>query len=106
MGRRAGLMRETVGGFRQQFAHGGDYTRDGKRFKSVENHVGWNDQSPMLVTIPAGNYDVHALSDFGPVIAPVLIRPGKTTSVNLDSATARPRASFVSCFTIRVGISG
>jgi len=59
--------------------------------KSVENHVGWNDQSPMLVTIPAGNYDVHALSDFGPVIAPVLIRPGKTTSVNLDSATARMR---------------
>ncbi len=35
MGRRAGLMRETVGGFRQQFAHGGDYTRDGKREQAI-----------------------------------------------------------------------
>lgn len=65
------------------------YTPDGKRFKWVENHVGMNDQSPMLVTLPAGNYDVHAQSDFGPVIVPILIKPFKTTEVNLESATAR-----------------
>lgn len=65
------------------------YTTDGKRFKWVENHVGSHDESPMLVTIPAGNYDVHAQSDFGPVIVPVLIKSFKTTEVNLDSATAR-----------------
>lgn len=65
------------------------YTPDGKRFKWVENHIGMNDESPTLVTIPAGDYKVHALSDFGPVIVPVLIKPFKTTEVNLDSATAR-----------------
>lgn len=65
------------------------YTPDGKRFKWVENHIGLNDQSPTLVTLPAGHYDVHAQSDFGPVIVPVLIKPFKTTEVNLESATAR-----------------
>jgi hypothetical protein len=65
------------------------YTPGGKRFKWVENHIGLNDESPTLVTIPAGEYNVHALSDFGPVIVPVLIKPFKTTEVNLDSATAR-----------------
>jgi len=65
------------------------YTPDGKHFKWVENHVGSNDESPTLVTIPAGNYDVHAQSDFGPVIVPVVINPLNTTEVNLDSATAR-----------------
>lgn len=65
------------------------YTPDGKRFKWVENHVSLNDESPTLTTLPAGNYDVHAQSDFGPVIVPVLIKPFKTTKVNLESATAR-----------------
>jgi hypothetical protein len=65
------------------------YATDGKLFKAVENHVGLDDQSPTLVTIPAGNYDVHAESDFGPVIVPVLIKPFKTTEVNLESVTAR-----------------
>ena len=65
------------------------YTPDGKRFKWVENHIGLNDESPTLVTIPAGDYNVHALSDFGPVIVPILIKAGKTTEANLDSATAR-----------------
>lgn len=65
------------------------YTPDEQRFKWVENHIGMNDESPTLVTLPAGYYDVHAQSDFGPVIVPVLIKPFKTTEVNLDSATAR-----------------
>lgn len=64
-------------------------TPEGKCFKWVENHIGMNDESPTLVTISAGEYNVHALSDFGPVIVPVLIKPFKTTEVNLDSATAR-----------------
>ncbi len=67
------------------------YTSEGKRFKWVENHLGFNDELPTPVTLPAGNYDVHAQSDFGPVIVPVLIKPLKTTEVNLDSATARMR---------------
>jgi hypothetical protein len=54
----------------------------------VENHIGMN-ESPTLVTLPRGNYDVHAQSDFGPVIVPIVIKSGKTTKVNLDSATAR-----------------
>lgn len=65
------------------------YTPDQKCFKWVENHVGLNDQSPMLVTLPAGNYDVHAESDFGPVIVPILIKPFNTTEVNLESITAK-----------------
>lgn len=65
------------------------YSPGGERFKWVENHIGLDDQSPMLVTLPAGKYDVHAQSDFGPVVVPVLIEPFKTTEVNLESATAR-----------------
>ena len=64
------------------------YTPCGKRFKWVENHIGLNDESPTQVTIPAGDYDVHALSDFGSVIVPVLIAAGKTTEVTLDTSGA------------------
>lgn len=64
----------------------GIYTPDGKRFKWVENHIGLDDESPTPVSLPAGNYDVHADSDFGPVIVPVVIAAGKTTEVKLDTA--------------------
>jgi len=59
---------------------------DGKRFKWVENHVGMNDESPSLVKLPAGNYEVLAHADgFGRVTVPVVIKWGKLTEVNLET---------------------
>jgi len=64
----------------------GIYTPEGKRFRWVENHIGLDDESPALVSLPVGTYHVHADSDFGPVIVPVVIAAGKITKVNLDTA--------------------
>ena len=62
------------------------YAPDGKRFKWVENHVGPNDESPMVVKLPAGNFTVSAQADgFGWVTVPVVIKRGKLTEVNLET---------------------
>ena len=61
------------------------YTSDGRFSRRVENHVGFNDRAPAFVTLPAGNYDLHAKSAFGPVIVPVRIEPGRLTEVDLDA---------------------
>ena len=61
------------------------YTADGTLWKYIPNSSTTVDQSPTLVSIPAGDYEVHALSDFGSVIVPVQIRAGRTTEVNLEA---------------------
>jgi hypothetical protein len=80
-----------VGGETEYYTHTSYriYSDSGKFFKYVSNSDGDMDESPMLVTIPAGKYDIHAQSDFGPVIVPILIHPGETTMVNLISAEAK-----------------
>ena len=63
------------------------YTPSGRQLKYVANHVGDTDESPTLVTIPAGRYNVLAdSSSYGRVTVPVIIEAGKTTVVHLDSA--------------------
>lgn len=61
-------------------------TPDGKRLKWVENHIDLDDELPTTVGLPTGDYEVHADSDFGPLIVPVLIEAGKTTNVSCDTA--------------------
>jgi hypothetical protein len=65
------------------------YSDSGKFVQYVPNNSGHMDESPEVVTLWAGRYQVHALSDFGPVVVPVVINPGQTTQVNLQSATAK-----------------
>jgi hypothetical protein len=61
------------------------YTIDGKLFKSVENHISPNDESPDLVALPAGSYLVIARSDrYGDVRIRVAIKGGQLTVLDLD----------------------
>jgi hypothetical protein len=57
----------------------------GKIVEYVPNHIGDMDESPSLVTIPAGNYKIVAQSySYGRVTVPVVIQAGGTTVVHLD----------------------
>ena len=71
------------------------YDETGKRVEYVANHVGSMDEAPMLVPIPAGNYNVVAQSaSYGRVTVPVVIQTGKTTLVHLNrDGKAAPNAS-------------
>ena len=61
------------------------YTIDGRLFKSVENHISPSDESPELVTLPAGSYLVIARSDRqGDVGIRVAIKAGQLTVLDLD----------------------
>jgi hypothetical protein len=61
------------------------YTLDGKLFKDVENHVSQSDEVPQTVSLPVGSYTVVARSEKdGYVNAPVMIRNGRRTIVDLD----------------------
>jgi hypothetical protein len=61
------------------------YTTDGKLFKNVENHGSHNDESPAIVTLPAGSYLVVARSDRqGDVAIPVAIKAGHLIVLHLD----------------------
>jgi hypothetical protein len=66
------------------------YTDSGKFWKYVHNRMEETDRTPTTVVIPAGDYKVHALSDFGPVVVPVRISPGRATEVKLDFAGTKP----------------
>lgn len=66
------------------------YAASGKLWKYVPNHIGDMDQSPSLVAIPAGSYTLLAESDsYGRVTVPVVIKPGRTTEVNLETRGRR-----------------
>jgi hypothetical protein len=61
------------------------YTTDGQLFKSVENHISRNDESPELVALPVGSYLVIARSErHGNVNIRVAIKPGWLTVLDLD----------------------
>ena len=61
------------------------YSEDKETSKYIPNNTGKTDETATRVRIQEGNYDIHAWSDFGPVIVPVKIVAGKTTEVNLDT---------------------
>ncbi len=61
------------------------YTVEGTRLKRVWNSQNHEDQSPAVVTLPAGSYIVRANAEnYGLVAVPVLIKPGRTTTVILQ----------------------
>jgi PEGA domain len=62
------------------------YNREGKCIKYVGNTVGKWDDTPATVTLPQGNYTVTACAEgYLRVRVPVLIQPGRTTVVHLES---------------------
>ncbi|NBV22623.1 MAG: hypothetical protein EBS05_12000 [Proteobacteria bacterium] len=63
---------------------------DGKLFKWVPNHTGNMDQTTQVVALPAGNYEVVALSEsYGRVHVPIVIKGGQTTEVDLEGRWAK-----------------
>lgn len=77
------------------------YDQSGKRVKYVPNHIGNMDETPTPVSITAGSYKVVAeSSSYGRVTVPVIIQPGKTTSLHLDRGW-RPAPSLDSNSIVR-----
>lgn len=67
------------------------YSLNKQVVKQVRNLAGSFDQAPERVSLPQGSYRVKALNaGAGEVIITVVIRPGKTTVVDLDG-TALPQ---------------
>jgi hypothetical protein len=63
----------------------------GRSVRFVQNHTSNMDESPELVTLPPGNYEVVAESTWcGLVGVPVVVQKGKTTVVHLDGNAWRP----------------
>jgi hypothetical protein len=61
------------------------YDQDGKLYKRVANAIGIHDEDPSLVRLPVGTYTVEADAEWsGMVKVPVVIEPGRLTSVNLE----------------------
>jgi hypothetical protein len=57
----------------------------------VQNNVGTNDETPALVSLPAGRYKVLADDEgYGRIMFPVVIRPRQTTLLHLDGAWEPP----------------
>jgi hypothetical protein len=66
-------------------------TMDGKRVKYVWNRRNHEDETPTVVTLPAGQYVVEAEATlYGPVSVPVVIKPGRTTRVVLEPGWKPP----------------
>ena len=65
------------------------YARNGEVFKHVRNARNANDDTPTVVTLPAGSYKVEAEAvncdtDRVKVLMTVVIQPGQTTLANLE----------------------
>jgi hypothetical protein len=71
------------------------YTQNGEVFKHVHNARGPNDETPTLVTLPAGSYKVEAEalscdSSRVNVLMPVVIKPGQATIAHLEGGWNPP----------------
>jgi hypothetical protein len=61
------------------------YTSNGKHLRHVWNHQNHEDESPAIVTLPPGEYEVRAWADScGLVSVPVVIKPNETTRLILQ----------------------
>jgi len=71
------------------------YDERGKSVRYVGNSVGEYDSSPRVISLPPGRYIVRARAkDYLSVEVPVVVEPGRTTSVHLDDRwTPAPEAT-------------
>ena len=61
------------------------YTPDGKRLQRIWNSQNHEDETPTIVNLPVGRYEVRADAEFyGPVRVPVQIRANELTKVVLQ----------------------
>lgn len=64
----------------------GVYAEDGTRLKSVQNAISLNSPEPQVVPLAPGTYNIQAWAD-GLILVrvPVVIQPGRLTTVNLET---------------------
>ena len=63
------------------------YSTNGIKVRAVENHVGYTDQAPMRVLLPAGEYRVIARAEcYGLVTVPTIVEGNRVTQIFLDGA--------------------
>src|SRR5262245_4273193 len=68
------------------------YTADGKFFRNIENHLSRTDEAPERVSLPPGSYSIEARSTRdGYVRVPLIVKPGRSTIVDLDRFPASSR---------------
>jgi hypothetical protein len=68
------------------------YDTNGNIVRRVDNRSGSFYQSPMAVSLPAGEYKVRACAtNPGLADVPVIVKENKTTIVDLDGATLPQR---------------
>jgi hypothetical protein len=78
------------------------YTADGQRLKRVWNHQTHEDETPAVVTLPAGNYVVKADAElYGVVSVPVVIKPNQTTRIILQPGW-KPGATVASSDLVQI----
>jgi hypothetical protein len=62
------------------------YSTNGSAVRWVENSLGPMDETPAVVELPAGSYNIRAEDDdYGRIIVPVRIEPWRTTKVYLET---------------------
>jgi hypothetical protein len=67
------------------------YTKKGQKVKFVLNHVGTMDETPSIVYLASGSYDVLAEAEgYGRVRIPVVIKANRTTVVHLERGWKAP----------------
>lgn len=77
-------------------------TAQGEVIEHVANSAGPFKEYPANVTLPSGEYHIHAQYDRGGFVDfSVVIEPGKITTVDLDNEPLRPVGHFV-CEPIRL----
>jgi hypothetical protein len=70
---------------------------DGHLVQTVHNDTGLLLEGPLKVPLLPGNYVVLARANgYGPVTAPVLIRPGQLTTIHLEGDPAWPQKALLS----------
>lgn len=80
--------------YRQECSDYKIFTPDGKLLKRVHNVSNNIFQTPVLVTLPVGTYQVSARANgYGTVTVPVLVQPRATTTLHLEGGGFWPDRS-------------
>jgi len=78
------------------------FRRSGRLVQSVRNDAG-EMEGPVMVKLPAGDYQVKAYATgYGVVALPVVIKAGQTTAVRLDESAWPERAAMIQAGAVRL----
>jgi len=89
--------------YRREFSDYRIFFPAGKLLQVVHNDSGMKAGSPVLAELPAGNYRVVARANgYGTVIIPVLIEPGRVTTIHLEGGSWPEESAFEKTNAVRL----